>query len=379
MTDIVATTPGLYPLPDPAKRDLSELKGHQKGDLITGDEGEEVAAVYDDARETVVAEQLAAGLDRVVEGQLRWDDMLAHPLIVSDAVDPGGIVRYYDNNNFYRDPQVVEELSPSGDVGAELTAARELLDREELSGADDTTVTVEDGAATKGASSTDSGTGADSTTATTDASLQAVLPGPYTLADLATDDYYDDEAELLAAVADLLAAEVSSFPAHETLYLNEPSFVVSPPGDGLDERASEAVDTVASATDASVVVNTYWDAFAEKPYAHLLDADIDAVGFDFVSADREANLYCITEYGTTDEIALGLVDGQNTLVEEPSTIADRVEWVHEQTPSQTFETTYVSHNTESFYLPVNRHREKLAALAEGAALARQRLETEVTA
>ncbi len=42
MTEYVSTTPGLYPLPDWAKDDLSDLKGHQKHDLISGDEGEEL-------------------------------------------------------------------------------------------------------------------------------------------------------------------------------------------------------------------------------------------------------------------------------------------------------------------------------------------------
>ena len=359
MTEIVATTSGLYPIPDPAKRELSELKGHQKGDLLSGDESEAVAAAYDAARETVMADQVAAGLDRIVEGQLRWDDMLAHPLTLADGVETGGIVRYYDNNNFYRDPQVVDEIQPSGDVGAELTAATELLDREDDFETESGVSVAFDG--------------------DTASSLQSVLPGPYTLADLATDEHYDDEAELLAAVAELLAAEVESFPAHGTLFLNEPSYVVDPPEDGLDERASAAIDTVATATDADVVVNTYWGAFEEKPYAHLMDAAVDAVGFDFVAGDREQNRYCINEYGTTDDVALGLVDGQNTLVEDPETVADRIAWVDDQTPQADFGTVYATQNTETFYLPVNRHREKLAALAEGATLARERLETEVTA
>ncbi len=32
--------------------------------------------------------------------------MLAHPLTVHENVETGGIVRYYDNNNFYREPDV---------------------------------------------------------------------------------------------------------------------------------------------------------------------------------------------------------------------------------------------------------------------------------
>ncbi|ELY44908.1 hypothetical protein [Natronorubrum bangense] len=327
MTEYVSTTPGLFPLPDWAKDDLSDLKGHQKHDLISGDEGEEISSAYKQAREEVIATQQDAGLDRVVEGQLRWDDMLAHPLAVHDNVDTQGIVRYYDNNNFYRDPVVQGELDFSGDVARELEAASELTD-----------------------------------------DLQAVLPGPYSLADLATDEQYGDEAEFLGAIADFLAGEVDAFPDVETLFLLEPSLVENAPEDGTDERASEAIDQVASATDADVVVQPYWGALEEKVYAHLLDADIDAVGFDFVS-NQDDNIYNIQEYGAPKDISLGLADGQNTLVEDPEAIRDRVDWVEGQLQVTEFETVYLTTNTETFYLPYAKYEEKLEVLAEAADLA----------
>ena len=322
MPEVVTTTPGLFPLPDWAKDELSELKGHQKADLISGDEGPEIQDAYERGRADVIDRQQEAGLDRIVEGQLRWDDMLAHPLTVHDNVDTRGIVRYYDNNNFYRDPVVTGDLTADGDVAAELDAASEQVD----------------------------------------SGLQAVLPGPYSLADLATDEHYGDDAAFLEGVAEFLADEVSQFPEVETLFLLEPSLVENAPGEGADERASEAIDAVASEIDAEVVAHTYWGALDEKVYAHLMDADVDAIGFDFV-ADHEANLYNINEYGTKDDVALGLVDGQNTLVEDPETIAERIEWVADQTPSEDFETVYATINTETFYLPVNKFEAKLDALA----------------
>jgi 5-methyltetrahydropteroyltriglutamate--homocysteine methyltransferase len=328
MTERVATTPGLFPLPDWAKTELADLKGHQKGDLVDGDEDEAVGAVYERARGEVCEWQTDAGLDRAVEGQLRWDDMLAHPLTVHENVETGGIVRYYDNNNFYRDPRVRGDLTPSGDVAAELEAADDLLDS---------------------------------------TPLQAVLPGPYSLADLATDEHYDDEAEFLDAVASFLAGEVASFPDHETLFLLEPSLVERPPDDGADERASDAVDAVAAATDADVVVHTYWGALEEKVYAHLLDADVDAVGVDVVAEDREDTVYNLQEYGATDDLALGLVDGQNTLVESADTVTERVDWTLDRLPVDDFGTLYLSSNTELFYLPVNKATAKLEALASAAA------------
>jgi 5-methyltetrahydropteroyltriglutamate--homocysteine methyltransferase len=321
MTELIATTPGLFPLPDWAKEELSDLKGHQKDDLISGEESGEVATAYDRARNEVVDRQREAGLDRVLEGQLRWDDMLAHPLCVHDSVETRGIVRYYDNNNFYREPVVQGELDFDGDVAAELDGAGGVN--------------------------------------------QAVLPGPYSLSELATDEHYGDDAAFLQAVAGFLAGEAEALPEVETLFLLEPSLVTDAPGDGEDERVSRAVDEVAAAVDCEVVVHTYWGSIPEKPYAHLMDAGVDAIGFDFVS-DHEGNLYNVQEYGTKDAIALGVVDGQNTLVETPEEITERVEWVRENVPAQEFETVYATANTELFYLPVNKAEAKLDALANAA-------------
>ncbi|WP_435358313.1 5-methyltetrahydropteroyltriglutamate--homocysteine methyltransferase [Haloarchaeobius sp. DFWS5] len=334
MTELVSTTPGLFPLPDWAKSELSDLKGHQKHDLISGDEGPEITSVYEQTRAEVVQAQQEAGLDLVGEGQSRWDDMLAHPLTVHDSVETRGIVRYYDNNNFYREPVVQDELTFDGDVAAELDATAELVD---------------DG-------------------------LQAVLPGPYSLADLATDEYYGDETAFLHAVADFLAGEAEAFPEVDTLFLLEPSLVENAPGEGLDAEVPEAVTTVADAIDTEVVVFPYWGALEEKVYAHLLDADVDAVGYDFVS-DHEQNLYNAQEYGTTDDVALGLLDGQNTLVEEPEAVRDRVDWVFDNLPVTDFETAYVTPNTGLFHLPYAKFEDKVTAVAEAVALA----DAEVTA
>jgi 5-methyltetrahydropteroyltriglutamate--homocysteine methyltransferase len=246
--------------------------------------------------------------------------MLAHPLAVNDAVETRGIVRYYDNNNFYREPVITGELTPTGDMAADLEALVEA--------------------------------------APGDAALQAVVPGPYSLADLATDEQYGDG--LLDAVAELLAGEIEQFPEVETLFLLEPSLATAPPAD--PEAASEALDRVAGATDADAMAFPYFGALEEETYVHLLDADLSAVGFDLVT-EQETSLYNVNEYGCTDEAALGLVDAQNTQVESPELLRERVDWFRENTPGAEFERLYLTANTELFYLPVNRFEAKLDALA----------------
>ena len=321
----LATTPGLYPLPDWAKDELSDLKGHQKEDMVSGDDGEATAAVYAEVREELVAVQREAGLDRVVEGQPRWDDMLTHPLAVHDAVETRGLLRYYDNNNFYREPAVTGPLTVDGDLAAELTAF------------------------------------AGRTTAD---ERQVVLPGPYTLSRLATDEYYGGETALLEGVADFLAGELADVPAFETLLLLEPSLAVDPPGDGLDERASEGVDRVARAADAETVVQPYWDAVGERLHAHLLDTDVDALGYDFVSAPAD-NRYLINEYGTRETALLGVVDGGNTVGEGADGVAERIDWVRSNTPGADLRRVYASANTPLFHLPYSTFESKLRALTGG--------------
>ncbi|MWV40654.1 5-methyltetrahydropteroyltriglutamate--homocysteine methyltransferase [Natrialba sp. INN-245] len=317
MVEHIATVPGLFPLPDWAKEELTDLKGHQKADMVSGGETEEIEAVYDRARAEILSTQRAAGVDLLVEGQYRWDDMLTHVLSVNENVETAGIVRYYDNNNFYREPVVVDDLEPSGDVAAELEAAA----------------------------------------AFADGTLQAVLPGPYSLAKLATDDHYGDDAEFLAALGELLAGEANAFPDVEALILLEPSLGVTNPDDPT--RVREALETVADAVDAPVVVHTYWGTLEADLYATVLDADVDAVGFDLVTAEESARSL-VSEHGTPDSVALGVVDGQNTRVESAEEIRATVDGFVEAAGD--LETVCVTANTGLFYLPTNRFEAKLEAL-----------------
>ena len=169
------------------------------------------------------------------------------------------------------------------------------------------------------------------------------------------------------ALGEFLAGEVEAFPDHETLFLLEPSLVTNPPAEGDESTATDAIATVADATDADVVVQTFYGALDEKLYAHLVDeAGADALGLDLVAGDRDDTVYNVQEFGATDSLALGLVDGQNTLVEEPETVAERVEWFESQVPAEGFDTTYLTPNTELFYLPANKYRAKLNALSAAA-------------
>lgn len=276
-----------------------------------------------DGLRRAIGRQRAAGLDRVTPGQLGWENLLAHPLSVHESVEAGPATDYFDSGRTYRRPVVTDDLGFDGTLAAELERAAALTD-----------------------------------------GLQAVVPGPYTLATLADDRAVDDPEEFLAAMADFLAGEIRAFPEIETCFVHEPALVAAPPADGEDARASDAVDDVVRAADCETVVHLPGGALTEKVHAHLLDARMDAVGYDF-ARESGANLNLINEFGTTTDVALALVDGRDPAAESPALIHQRVEWFLDNTPPVTdFGTVYVTTNAEMRSLPWTAVGRKFDAIGE---------------
>ncbi len=324
MTEYRATTLGLFPLPDWGKDELSSLKGHQKHDLIGSSESDELTDVYDSLRTEVIETQHNSDLSFCVEGQLRWDDMLAHPLTIHENVETRGLLRYYDNNNFYREPVVTGPLTPSGDLASDLEKAAEDTD-----------------------------------------ALQTVVPGPYSLADLATDELHNDREKFITEITEYLVAELNRCPPVDTAVILEPSLVTSPPESSELGIISGLIENVASSIDADVILQSYWGVPGGNLYEELLSTSITGFGFDWVTAPDEAKAL-LTEYGVPETVAIGVVDGQNTLVETPEKIHEELKWFDETSGISRPETIIVTPNTELFYLPVSKFEAKLESLGAAA-------------
>lgn len=317
MVEIMSSSLGLYPLPDWTKDELSKLKGHQRDGLISGNESSLINSVYDSAREFIIGEQQNAGIDLIVEGQLRWDDMLAHPLIVHESVEARGLVRYYDNNNFYREPTVVGELTSSGDVARELEKTSELVSKP-----------------------------------------SAIFPGPYSLSKLATDEYYGSETSFLEAMGGFVQEEIQGLPETSYLTLLEPSFAVDPPHGDEKELITDLLKKIKSVVKRELIIQTYWGSFDEETYAALLELGV-GIGFDFVTA-AESNLELLSEYGAPKMASIGAINGQNTNVESTEEVQTLIKGILEKNPD--IQSVVVNPNTGLFYLPENRFTEKLGVL-----------------
>ena len=71
----------------------------------------ELEKAYQETINRVIAEQEEAGLDIITDGQIRWDDLVTPFAKNIDGFKIGGLLRFFDNNVYYRRPVVKSKLS----------------------------------------------------------------------------------------------------------------------------------------------------------------------------------------------------------------------------------------------------------------------------
>lgn len=245
-------------------------------------------SAFDDVAD-VTQSQRAAGIQVVVDGQLGWEYGLASPVLAAGGVTAGDPVTTIQGASTAPRPIV------KGPVTADTTTSSPFQ---------------------FGASHGDSSA--------------VIVPGPYTAAAMVEDRYYDTESELLAAMAHLLATELESGTDPDTVIVHEPRLATDPPTTG-QAAIPDALDTVVDATDATVALIPYGGVLTDRVHAHVLDADIDVLGYDFI-ADHDQALELIAEYGTTDGIAICGLDVTTRGVPTTLTLEERIDWVSDRIP-----------------------------------------------
>src|SRR3982751_2857615 len=119
----------------------------------------------------VIAEQIETGVDIITDGLVRWYDPVSHTARKLAGVTINGLLRWFDNNFYVRQPVIRDRIARVASiVAAEYRFAARKSPR----------------------------------------SVKAVLTGPYTLArhSIIETPYYSDVAALTLAYADVLAIEM---------------------------------------------------------------------------------------------------------------------------------------------------------------------------
>jgi 5-methyltetrahydropteroyltriglutamate--homocysteine methyltransferase len=315
------TVVGSYPRPPREGGEFRLRKTLQA--LDRGDASpEDVEAAKDGLVAEILAEQDGAGVELATDGQVRWDDPLTRVADGLEGFSVSGLLRYFDNNTYFRQPVV------KGPVGR---AAPILVDEFRFA-AEHSAVPV-----------------------------KAVLCGPYTLASLSHDEHYGDLAALVRDLAAALNAEARDLAGAgaTVIQFDEPALAAvsgQPPAD-LSVLAAVA-GALVEGVDATTVLATYFgDVTAHGP--GFFELPFGGFHLDFVSGP--ANVEAVHEFPADRVLEAGIADARNTKLEAPerldATIAELAEAVD---PDR----MWIAPSCGLEYLPREAAERKLRRLAE---------------
>jgi len=285
---------------------------------------EEVEAAFRADRDDVIRTQREAGLDFFSDGLLRWQDLF-RPLVGATAgLDARTLVRWFDNNTFFRAPEIAGGLFLEGPLPAEFQ---------------------EDGLPEP---------------------RVATLPSPF-LFSRAAQSHEDRNALMRDLTREVLRPVIETLVGrgYRLVHLQEPWLPYFGMEDGDWDDFEKAVTELRGASaGAALVLHTYC-CDAGPHGVRLRRLPFDASGIDFVQTDLES-------LGTDWEVGVlvGCLDGRSSPVESAEGTADFVLRVAETLRPPAL---YVSTNCELEYLPRDLARQKVLRLGQVSALVKERL------
>ncbi|MBI5868897.1 MAG: hypothetical protein HZB43_11545 [candidate division Zixibacteria bacterium] len=228
-----------------------------------------------------VADQIDAGMARVTDGRIRWDDPVSPFASAHDGFAVGGLIRFFDNNVYYRRPSIV---GPVRYVRSAVVDDFRLL------------------------------------RAMTDRPILASVCGPFSLAKFCVDDNYKDAQTLYHECARLVRAEIEAL-AHagaDWVQIDEPWLGFCP---GEIGPATEAIATAVRGIRIKTLVFVYFapiGAIARQ----LWELPVDMIGADCVT--EPGNFKVLLDGPAAKARAFGLVDARNTRLESVGGLAKQL-------------------------------------------------------
>ena len=317
---IQTTVVGSYPKPPEEGQTFKvrkTLHGLEKGSASV----EDLYAAQDELAREVISEQEAAGIDVVTDGHVRWDDILTPFARNISGFEIGGLLRWFDNNVYYRRPVCVGDLEWRGpsSVDAFKFAA-----------------------------------------AATSKKVKAVFPGPVTFARLSVDEHYGDHDAFVRAIARVLAQEAFELQAAgaRIIQIDEPALLNAPEDLAL---AKEAVDIVTGElNEAHLILATYFGD-AKRLGTDLFELPVHGFGLDLISGPENREL--IASLPGDKSLQAGVVDARNTRLEDAGDLQRTIEELADAVGTDRLS---VSPSSGLEFLPREKARAKLERLCEAA-------------
>ncbi|PSP37456.1 methionine synthase [Halobacteriales archaeon QH_7_65_31] len=285
---LLTTVVGSYPKPKWLNRaeDLVDDETHDFDD-------DHLDEAHDDACRLITNEHERAGLDTVVDGEMRRNEMVEFFAHRIDGYEFNGPVKVWGHNYFDK-PSVVEEVSYDEPW---------LVDELEF------------------------------TTGVTDRPVKVPITGPYTLANWAFNEAYETEAELAYDLADLVNEEIERLVAAGARYIqiDEPALATTPDDHAIvGECLEQIVDGIPKEVRVGLHV-CYGDY--SRIYPEMLEYPVDEYDLELANGNYE-QLDVFTADEFTKDLGLGVVDAHTAEVEPVAEIKQNIRRGFEVVPPE---------------------------------------------
>ena len=211
--------------------------------------------------------------------------------------------------------------------------------------------------------------------ANTDRPIKITVPGPFTMAQQAQNDFYEDETEMARDYAVAVNAEIKDLFAAgaDVVQIDEPYMQARP--DKARAYGLDAVRTALDGVDGRTALHIcfgYAALIHERPEGYNFLPELAATELDEISIETaQANLDCaILEKLPGKTIILGVLDLSTHEVETPETVAERI---RRALPYVEPERIIVAPDCGLKYLPRDVAYGKMEAMVEGARIVRAEL------
>jgi 5-methyltetrahydropteroyltriglutamate--homocysteine methyltransferase len=315
MIDCYAT--GIFPRP---KELIGVTREYERGRAAET----ELDRAFSDATLEVVETQSSVGFSYVTDGMLRWQDPVRLVAENLNGIKIGGLARWFNNNTFYRKPVVTGELSWKRGAG-------KIADTEHLP---------------------------------RNLPWKAILPAPYTLAQLSEDNFYKDKTELSLKYARVLRVQIQSLVKQGFNYiqLSDPALVYRPRAAQIPQNevsiANEALKLAVGGVSARTCLQAFFGDFCQI-LPEALDFPVDDLGIDL----HETDIDRLKGYKFGKGVALGLVDSRVSLVENDGELVASAKKIIKSIEDAGESTFFVCPNCDLEFLPWERALEKMKVVS----------------
>ncbi len=209
----------------------------------------------------------------------------------------------------------------------------------------------------------------------TDRPVKMTVPGPFTMSQLAIDEYYRDERSLILAYADAVNAELKDLKAAgcDVVQIDEPYLQAKP--EKAKKYGIEGINLALAGVAAPTIVHMcfgYAYAVKDKPSGYSFLPELDRCCSNQISLEAaQPKLDMRALNGLPSKtIMLGVLDLGDSAIESPQVIASRIRRALEIIPP---ERLILAPDCGMKYLPRATALGKLKAMTAGAAIIRKEL------